>query len=64
MTLNDKFYVAKQFFDVGKGAEVVTVDDNASQLEAEIYRLKRGSWFWQWFKEAAHHRHCEIPTGK
>ncbi|KAF8513199.1 kinase-like domain-containing protein [Gautieria morchelliformis] len=62
LTIGEMAYVAKHFFNIGKGEGIVTVDENASQLEAEIWRVKRGQWFWKWFKETAHRHHREIAT--
>ncbi|KAF8584362.1 hypothetical protein K439DRAFT_1616774 [Ramaria rubella] len=41
LRMDEKTYVAKRFYDIGKGDEKVSVDDNASHLEADFIRLKR-----------------------
>ncbi|KAF8573695.1 hypothetical protein K439DRAFT_1624887 [Ramaria rubella] len=51
--MDEKTYVAKRFYDIGKGDEKVSVDDNASHLEVDFIHLKRGAWFWDRFKEEA-----------
>ncbi|KAF8573104.1 hypothetical protein K439DRAFT_1625310 [Ramaria rubella] len=58
--IDDKTYVANRFYNIGKGDEELSVDDNASHLEADFVHVKQGAWFWECFKEEARRHNREI----
>ncbi|KAI0312078.1 kinase-like domain-containing protein [Amylostereum chailletii] len=45
MILNGKTFVAKRFFDVGKGENTVLPSENYQNLYHELWRAKVGQWF-------------------
>lgn len=44
-------YVAKRFFEIGNGRDIVSVDENGTQLANEMIRLAKGQWFLDRFYE-------------
>ncbi|KAF8589723.1 hypothetical protein K439DRAFT_1612523 [Ramaria rubella] len=63
LRIDDKTYVVNQFYNIGKGDEELSVDDNASHLEADFVHVKQGAWFWECFKEEARKHNREIAMG-
>ncbi|KAJ7451474.1 kinase-like domain-containing protein [Mycena galericulata] len=62
LMLDDEPYVAKRFFEVGRGPECVSVDENATQLENEMIRLIKGQWFLDKFHARAEETETEVSN--
>ncbi|KAJ7113474.1 kinase-like domain-containing protein [Mycena epipterygia] len=60
--LDGKPHVAKRFFEVGNGLDCVSSDENATQLENEIIRLKQGQWFLDQFYARAEETDTEVSN--
>lgn len=56
----DKVFVAKRFFNVGKGPNQVSISDNMFYLERDLVRCEEGRWFLQSFYEKATFEGAEV----
>lgn len=53
LMLDGDLFVAKWFFNIGAGSNVVSDADNEKYLRAELIRLCQGSWFLSRFCDLA-----------
>ncbi|KAJ7613521.1 kinase-like domain-containing protein, partial [Roridomyces roridus] len=56
-------YVAKKFFEIGRGRENVSMAENSRELASEIKRLTQGQWFLDKFYERAEETSTEEVIG-
>lgn len=61
--MDNQEFVAKKFFEIGKGPYDVTLDENTSELEKEAIRLLRAEWFLKQFHSEADDNDIEISKG-
>lgn len=56
--------VAKRFFNVGNGLDVVDVEENKNELEKEAIRLSQTQYFYDRFQALAEERNVDIGDGE
>ncbi|EDR01742.1 uncharacterized protein LACBIDRAFT_333002 [Laccaria bicolor S238N-H82] len=61
LSIGSDLYVAKRFFDVGSGREVMA-EENTANLENELIRLKMVGWFLHKFKALAKEHSVEFSS--
>ncbi|KAJ6463845.1 kinase-like domain-containing protein [Mycena vitilis] len=62
ISLGGKKYVAKRFFEIGNGRDVVSMDENSTQLTKEMIRLAQGQWFLNKFYERAEETSAQVSS--
>ncbi|KAJ7100704.1 kinase-like domain-containing protein [Mycena belliarum] len=62
MLLNGVPYVAKRFFEIGNGRDIVSIDENTAQLTNEMSRLAQGQWFLDKFYERAEETETRVSS--
>ncbi|KAJ6477984.1 hypothetical protein DFH09DRAFT_1342071 [Mycena vulgaris] len=53
LSIGDEQFVAKRFFETGRGEDQVTLEENATNLESELVRAENARWFLKSFRTAA-----------
>ncbi|KAJ7641738.1 kinase-like domain-containing protein [Roridomyces roridus] len=53
LSISDKNYIAKRFFEIGKGRDEVTLKENAHNLTFDAIRCVTAAWFLDKFQESA-----------
>ncbi|KAJ6461637.1 hypothetical protein DFH09DRAFT_1347998 [Mycena vulgaris] len=53
LSIGDEQFVAKRFFETGRGEDPVTLEENATNLESELVRVENARWFLKSFRTAA-----------
>ncbi|KAJ7486809.1 kinase-like domain-containing protein, partial [Mycena latifolia] len=56
-------YVAKRFFEIGNGRDVVSMEENSIQLANEMSRLAQGQWFLDKFYERVEETATQVSSG-
>ena len=57
-------YVAKRFYEIGKGPSIVSCTENANYLALEAERLAVGQTYLDAFYKLANDREAEVARGK
>jgi hypothetical protein len=63
LSVENKLYVAKRFYNVGT-QDTVSEEDNKSYLTQEVIRLKTADYLLSQFKDLAEKAGVEMSTGK
>jgi hypothetical protein len=58
-----KLYVAKRFFEIGNGRDMVSMEENSTQLANEMARLVKGQWFLDKFYERVEETGTQVSSG-
>jgi hypothetical protein len=61
--LGGKAYVAKRFIEIGNGRDVVSIDENTTQLINEMTHLAEGRYFLTKFYERAEETGTQVSAG-
>ncbi|KAJ7133796.1 kinase-like domain-containing protein [Mycena filopes] len=62
LMIGGKAYVAKRFFEIGNGRDIVSLEENSAQLANEMTRLARGQWFLDRFYERAEETGTQVAS--
>ncbi|KAK7046460.1 kinase-like protein [Favolaschia claudopus] len=62
IVVDGKSYVAKRFYEIGRGDGLVSIDENTVQLTNEMIRLAKGQWFLDKFYERAEETATSVTT--
>ncbi|KAJ7257230.1 kinase-like domain-containing protein [Mycena haematopus] len=62
LRIGGKDYVAKRFFEIGHGRDIVSVDQNSAQLANEMIRLAKGQWFLDHFYERVEETGTQVSS--
>jgi hypothetical protein len=58
-----KLYVANRFFGIGNGRDMVSMEENSTQLPNEMARLVKGQWFLDKFYERVEETGTQVSSG-
>ncbi|KAF7368008.1 Kinase-like protein [Mycena sanguinolenta] len=60
LSIGNDHYVAKRFYEIGRGQDEVTMAENATNLQLDVFRCEMARWFLKNFRQAADDINLEI----